>query len=356
MSAPEKRLEDAVLGSLRQAPTNALGANIGARNVVGSFAIDYFERHRLEHPGRRYCLVTLFSDRWLSFDRLAAVWLGGITAASRQVMQLGAFDGWLAVTEFQTLVEIWAPLGRVILPNVHAVAWSDDPSFSFEAAEQRMAASRRLVSHIKAETASVSLRADTSPTNLIAYLLKGACVGKYRVPSKGSPSSFRLDDCALPPRAAARQTELLSSIYLDELIFAGGDVAAIRRVLVEQLHKAVRSASIDQPCVDQARDLWRRTRPRSKAHYHDVAVCRGDRQLPSDLAIYSLLDRGLNGALRDGTVQRLLGISASIGRDADFRHFTHVEAGSLSNEALQLAIRSAQRAQEQESRKHADHA
>lgn len=234
MSAQDKRLEEAALGSLRQTPTSALGANIGARNAAGS-------SHRF----------FLSQNSWGELP------------------------------------------GRHVANQPHCLP--------------------------------VQRRMDRQASRS----------------EQGQSSGFALEDCALPPRAAARETELLSSVYLDELIHAGGDGAAIRRVLVERLQKAVRSTSTDQLCVDRARGLWRRTRPSSKAHYDDVAVCRDDQQLPGDLAIYTLLDRGLSGALRDGMVQRLLSSALQLA-DKQLPALRRIKAGSPSDGALQLARRSLQ--------------
>ncbi|HEU0043131.1 hypothetical protein [Sphingomonas sp.] len=278
----DQRIEDAILGRPGKAPANALASNSSARYAVGQFGIDLFDQHRREWPQRRYALATLFSDRWLSFDRDLWVLLGGIKEASRQVIRLGQFDGWLAVVEFQTLVNTLGGLGRLILPNVHAVAWSDDPSFSFEAAEDRMLRSGRLFSHASAKTADVRRTADTSPTNLIAYMLKAAAVGKHRIPSTSSRWGFVLDDCALPPRAAARQTELLSSLYLDELIMAGGAGSPLRTALVGHLNANVVRSRNTELSVEGATRFWNGVRPRASARYSPVSVHRERRQLPHD--------------------------------------------------------------------------
>lgn len=93
----QQRVETAILGSWRYPPRNGLAANVGARYAVGSRAIDMFDAEQREHPQRRYALVTLISDRWITLDRHPTLYLGGIKAATRQVLRLGRFDGWVAV-------------------------------------------------------------------------------------------------------------------------------------------------------------------------------------------------------------------------------------------------------------------
>lgn len=179
--------------------------------------------------------------------------------------------------EFQTLAERAGGFGHLVLPNVHAVAWMNDAAFSFEAAEATMAASGRLVSETGASTVTVRRRDDTSPTNLAAYMFKGACVAKYRDVRNGGPWGVALADCALPPRAAARQIELLSAMYLDELILASGQGKRIRRELEQHLNASIRPR-IGELSTEAAARFWKGAFGRTPAFYGAVAVDRSTAQ------------------------------------------------------------------------------
>lgn len=208
--------------------SNCLASNLALRSKLTSRAIELFSAMQADLPHRRFFLTTLISDDWLTYDRNTQVFLGRMQATIRPVMALGQFDGWFGNIELQTMAETVAPFGRILMPHAHAVSWSDDPAFDAEEAENRMGSSKRLFSHLGAKTVDVSTRHDTGAANLVAYILKAPSVAKYRFPHQGSPSGFYLRPTALKPMSAVRLLEVLSGIYLDELMLSGGDGSAIR--------------------------------------------------------------------------------------------------------------------------------
>jgi hypothetical protein len=261
---------------------NCLASNMGLRLTSGGLLIDLCRQMELNRPERCYFLVTLISDRWLSFDRDTYIWLEGMRRTVRPVMALGGFDGWFSMLEIQSLDETVRGLGRILLPHAHAIAWSDDPAFSPEAAEQRMASSRRLVSRIGAKTVHVSYRADTSPCNLAAYIIKAACLAKYREPCIRSPSGIKLSDTALPPVSAVRQIEILSGIYFDELMLSGGDGAFLRVELKRAMLRNASRSGIHEMSIERARLHWSGLRRRTGRddNYWPVDIDRSGKQLP----------------------------------------------------------------------------
>lgn len=188
---------DAIVGRSRHIQ-NHLGSNMDLRFLLGSRLIDLLHDMEKLLPQRRFFLVTLLSDRWLSFDRYTQIWLGGMKDAMRQVLRLGGFTGWFGMVEVQTLDETVRYFGRILLPHGHFVVWSDDLDFDPLDAENRMAASGRLESRTSAKTVTVRADRSTSACNIAAYVMKAAALAKYRVPAHRSPSRFGLADCALP--------------------------------------------------------------------------------------------------------------------------------------------------------------
>lgn len=185
----ETRIADSILGRSRGS-CNGLSSNLQLRLALGCLLIDLFNAMQRAQSQRRFWLVTLISDRWLSFDRHTRIWLGGMKDTSRQVMALGGFDGWFGLLEVQTLDETTRFLGRILLPNAHFIAWSDDETFDPNEAQSRMAASGRLESYVGAATADVRVDAKTSVCNMAAYIMKAAAIAKCRVPDRNMPAGF----------------------------------------------------------------------------------------------------------------------------------------------------------------------
>ena len=257
---------------------NLLGSNLQLRLKLGSRLIDLLHTMETEMPNRRFYLVTLLSDRWLSFDRYAHIWLGGMKDAMRQVLRLGNFTGWFGLIELQTLDESVQALGRILLPHGHFIGWSDDPDFDPNRAAARMAGSKRLESRTSAATADVRADPLTSVCNIAAYLMKAPASAKYRVPSLRSHSGFALADCALPPVSAVRQMEILSHVTFDELMLGGGDGGYIRSELVRLIHETPpKNSEID---TGRAARFWTRCRKRTRrGAYEPVHVDRTKAQL-----------------------------------------------------------------------------
>jgi len=274
---------EAIIGRSRLV-ANQLASNMGLRRALGSLLIDLLGAMQNAHPRRRFFLVTLISDRWLSFDLDTYIWLGGMQNTVRPVMALGGFTGWFGMIEVQTLDETVRGLGRILMPHAHAVAWSDDPRFCPEEAEGVMRASKRLISRIGAATVDVSYREDTSACNLGAYIMKAAAVAKFREPCRYSPSGLKLSDTALPPVSAVRQVEVLSEMYFDELMLSGGDGTYLRRELKLAMLNILPSR---ETSVESAAAHWDRVRARSEqtARYARVDIDNTGRQLPPDSPI-----------------------------------------------------------------------
>jgi hypothetical protein len=238
------------------------------------------------HPQRRFMLVTLISDRWLSYDRDVYIWLGGMQYTARKVMARGGFDGWFGMAELQSLSESEAGLGRILLPHFHAVAWSDDASIDFEAAESKMAKSKRLISTTGAPTATISFHSETYAANLAAYVMKAPSVAKYRAPNIHVPPGFTLEPTALAPVSAVRLLEILSHIYFDELMLAGGDGRDVRTALKRHM---IESAKAENGFVEvtQSAKLWQAARRLTKRdkNYYPVEIERSVDQLPASCPI-----------------------------------------------------------------------
>ena len=229
-------------------------------------------------PWRRFYLVTLLSDRWLSFDRHTQIWLGGMKDAIRQVFRLGGFTGWFGLVELQTMDETVRYFGRLLLPHGHCIAWSDDPDFDPKRSEARMAASRRLESLTGATTVTVRADPSTSVCNMAAYLMKAAALAKRRFMTARSPSGFILDECALPPVSAVRQVEILSQTTFDELMLSGGDGGPVRTELLRFMNRAPpRNSELD---TEQAARFWARCRNHHRRKlYKPVLISRSGAQL-----------------------------------------------------------------------------
>ena len=284
------QVERAMIGWPGERPRNVLASNTAAKYVVARKAIELLDEQQNQHPGRRYYLVTLISDRWITYSHKTKLWLGGMIATSRPVMQLAGFDGWLGIVEIQTIMEAFIDKGRWLLPHVHAVAWSDDPDFDYRAAARRMNASDRLYNRIGAPCADIRHweqqgKPLSRATNIAAYVFKGASLGKYRRWDGHSYSGFYLEDTKLSPIAAVRQNEILSSVELMALIFAGGTGAAIRNELRRHLNSEV-PGSATELTPDHARRFWDRVRSRpSSKRYHTYGqptVYRDAHQRPWD--------------------------------------------------------------------------
>ena len=284
------QVERAMIGRPGERPRNVLASNTAAKYIVGRKAIELLDEQQNQHPGRRYYLVTLISDRWITYSHETELWLGGMIATSRPVMQLAGFDGWLGIVEVQTIMEAFIDKGRWLLPHVHAVAWSDDPDFDYLAAARRMNASDRLYNRIGAPCANIRHwqqqgKPVSRATNIAAYVFKGAALGKYRRWDDRSYSGFYLEDTKLSPIAAVRQNEILSSVDLMHLIFAGGTGAAIRNELRRHLNSEV-PGSATELTPDHARRFWNQVRSRrSSKRYHaygEPAVYRDAHQRPWD--------------------------------------------------------------------------
>lgn len=261
MPMRDKTMLDAILGGLRGAPCSMLASNLRQRASCGTALIDMMEAHRREKPARTYYLVTLFSDRWLSFDRtLTIIWLAGMKKIIAEVMRHGGFDGWIGAVEIQTLDESTGVLGRTLLPHFHAVVWTTNPNFDPDIAAAAMRGSGRLKSYNGANSAVITGGKHSSPCNLAAYVLKAPALAKTRESAPDTPSGFRFAPAKLPPIAAARLTEVLSGIYFDELLLSGGDGKPIRTQLRALVRRSVRDRSPANISIEQAQAFWVRTR------------------------------------------------------------------------------------------------
>ncbi len=246
-----------VLGAQRGAPCTMLASNLHQRSQCGAALIDFMDVHRRQTPERRYFLVTIFSDRWLSFDRAhTIIWLGGMKKIIAEVMRHAGFEGWFGAVEIQTLDETTGGLGRALLPHFHAIGWTTDRNFDPDAAAVRMQRLGRLKSHNNAQTVVITGDDGSSPSNLAAYILKAPSLAKAREPCASSPSGFRFTKTALPPIAAARLTEVLSGIYFDELLLSGGNGKGIRTHLRRLVRSSISDRSHHNISIEQAQRFW----------------------------------------------------------------------------------------------------
>ena len=301
-------IADSIFGKSRSV-RNALSSNLELRYKLGCRLIDLLDDMQRAHSRRRFWLVTLISDRWLSFDKHTRIWLGGMKEACRQVMSLGDFDGWFGLVEIQTLDETIRYLGRILMPHSHFVAWSDDPLFDPEQAASLMQASGRLESRVWVATADVRRDPTTSVCNIAAYIMKAPAVAKYRVYAKDMPAGFALTDCKLPPVSAVRQTEILSQTTFDELMFSGGQGRAIRSALLEVIRPYMGvTGSQDLDTID-AEQFWRRLRRNTRRRaYGSVTINRTGAQLSSNTPI----SLALNGTPTNFWIQTWLLMSGQL--------------------------------------------
>lgn len=282
---------DAIVGR-RWAPRNCLASNLQLRMELGSRLIDLLFEMQTEMPHRRFFLVTLVSDRWLSFDRYTEIWLGGMKGAARQVMRLGRWDGWFGAVEVQTLDETITYFGRILLPHIHVIAWSDDPDFDPEVAEANMSDSGRLESRVSAKTVDVRVDPSTSVCNLAAYIMKAPCVAKRRVPSLKSASGFSFGDSRLPPVSAVRQLEVLSGVEFDEILLSGGNGSQLRAELINMMQRRLPERTLQAVDAERSRHFWARARQRTRlVNYEPVIVDRSLAQLPSNPPISLACER-----------------------------------------------------------------
>lgn len=283
ISPRDRGLLDTITGATLYAP-NQLASNLRLRASVSHRLINEFDQLATEHPERRFCLTTLFHDGWLTYDRDTYLWLGNIRAKSSDVMKLAGFDGYFGMVEVQAMSESVRDLGRILLPHVHFIAWSDSSNFKFSAAEEEMRASGLLYSRLGADTADIQVRSDTHPSNLAAYVAKAPCVAKRRAPDRMKPSGFRLDNSRLAPAAALRVLEVLSHVYLDELMIGAGDGLAIRSMLKSHISRYAKR-DID---VEDVSRVWERCRKLSHTDnfYYPVAV---DRRRQSEQPLDALI-------------------------------------------------------------------
>lgn len=277
LSTQENRMLDSLLG---HSGHNCLASNLTLRRDLGRRLVDILAEMETANPGRRFWLVTLISDRWLSFDRYCRIWLGGMKAAARQVMAMGGFCGWFGFIEVQTLDHTTSFFGRILMPHAHFIAWSDHPSFDHAGAEARMASSGRLESRTGARTVVVNRDLSTSTSNLAAYIMKAGGLAKRREVRSTRPGDMVLRDCSLPPVSAIRQVEILSQMTFDELMLGGAQGTAVRSELVKLVYR--RPPRATEPDSAIAARFWMRVRSRLKSRkYEPVLIDRSTRQLPS---------------------------------------------------------------------------
>lgn len=262
---------------------NMLASNLRQRWICGSALIDAFHQHQRQRKDRQYRLITLISDRWLSFDRRdTIIWLAGIKKIAAEVMRHGRFDGWFGGVEIQILDESIPGFGRVLMAHFHAVAWTTDRAFDDRAAEKRMSSLPRLYCEMGAPTATVNGDEASSACNLVAYVMKAPSLAKVRVPcppTTEKPWGFYFADAALPPVAAVRLTQVLSAMYLDEMFIAGGDGKSFRTILKQLVWSNSRESSLNIS-VEQSQRYWAGARKSGPYwRYPQVTVAREFGQL-----------------------------------------------------------------------------
>lgn len=111
----------------------------------------------------------------------------------------------------------------------------------------------------------------TLPSNLAAYLLKPAATAACRVPDRTKVSGFKLAPTHLPPVCAFRQTVILSHMYLEEMMFGGGDGVAVRDTLLQHIDHVIRPTG-SELSVEFAASFWRKLRKRTGNDEHNYPV------------------------------------------------------------------------------------
>ena len=294
MTDRENRQFDAMLGRGSLRPANPCASNLRLRLLLSSHLRKVFAEQRSLYPHRRYFLVTLINDCWLTYDREPYIWLGSMRQTIPAVMNLGSFDGWYATIEFQMLDETRRGLGRIIMGHVHALAWSDEPIFHPLITAAAMRQTNRLFSDIDAPTVKVSPALDSHPNPFIAYLNKQDCFGKKRTFDPDHACGFALDPCVLPPVASLRILELLTLLKLPELIVAGGSGAAVGWGVRKFIADTVTPVHYKMTCPTDIPAWWHALHQRSvrPSTYADYSIDRGLGRMPRK-AIVSLASPAL---------------------------------------------------------------
>jgi hypothetical protein len=102
-----------------------------------------------------------------------------------------------------------------------------------------------------------------------------------------------LCDSKLPAVAAVRLQELLSGIYLDELILSGGDGQKVRREAAKFIDRIATLGSITDLTVESALRQWQRIRKVTKrdGNYYPIHIERATRHVPLECPIDLLSPR-----------------------------------------------------------------
>lgn len=274
----ERRNLDEIIGR-SGASRNCLASNHRLRMSVGNKFINLSKQLQLESPKRQFSLVTLVSDPWLILDRDPYVRLKAMRQTIHPVMALAEWDGWFGIIEFQTLSETVSGLGRVVMAHVHVMAWTERRSFYPERAQALMSDQKRIWTANGIPAVDVREIVDATPERVAAYMAKASSVAKRRLPDKNYASGFKLMPCALAPISAVRQTEILSGMYMDELMISGGEGCRIRTELVKHMLMRFDRGYMS---TEIALGFWERLRTRAgRDDYFPVFIDREQGRAPA---------------------------------------------------------------------------
>ena len=274
LKASEERVWSALHSAGRQRV--AVGSNCCIRYNLGCAFIDMMADMFEQYPGRRFFLMTIIHDGWRTFDRRTEINLADIQRRGYQVLNLIGLPC-CAIIEIQAAVNSQATIGRLVLPHIHAIGWTDDRSFDAVATEAEMNALRRLRSLSGAPPVTVI---EIDPTlgdlaHAAGYLYKGPFEAKdFAPPSEKHPRGMTLSRSTnVRPNLLLRIDEILSQISMNELLFTRGcpdQQRVLRDVLAELSGRHFQS-----PDLKNISSFWQQARRRNgKDLYEDVRILR----------------------------------------------------------------------------------
>lgn len=159
--------------------------------------------------------------------------------------------------------------GRSFLLNAHALAWSDDPEFSAEAAQERLSAREGLFSEFGAKTVLLTPRTmvEGEIEYLAHYLTKAPATGKYRRKDPQNSSRWKLSPVAqVRSDLQLRLLEILSHLEFTDLVWGVKGGTKIRSQWKQELSawNAARCRTLRRPLETDfdVGELWSRVRAR----------------------------------------------------------------------------------------------
>ena len=254
----------------------AVGSNRSIRYNLGCAFIDMIAAMFERYPGRRFFLMTIIHDGWRTFDRRTEINLADIHRRGYQVLNLIGLPC-CAIIEIQAAVNSKATIGRLVLPHIHAIGWTDDRAFDAVTIETMMNERRRLQSLNGAPPVTI---VEIDPTlgdvaHASGYLFKGAFEAKdFAPPSEKHPRGLTLSrSTSVQPALLLHFDEILSRIDMSELIFTHG-CPEQRKILTNALAKLT-SSKIQSGHLKNISLFWEQARLRNgKSLYRPVRILR----------------------------------------------------------------------------------